>query len=76
MDTIQQYCNKNDIQIQDLALGYVLSSLADGVLIGVDDLNQLRNNIKSAYRVISEQDLNFIRSINVKEKELLSPVNW
>jgi aryl-alcohol dehydrogenase-like predicted oxidoreductase len=76
VDTIQQYCNKNDIQIQDLALGYVLSSLADGVLIGVDDLNQLRNNIKSAYRVISEQDLNFIRSINVKEKELLSPVNW
>lgn len=76
VDTIQQYCNKNGIQIQDLALGYVLSSLADGVLIGVDSLNQLRKNIKSAGHDISEQDLNFIRSIEVNEKELLSPVNW
>lgn len=76
VEEIQQYCHKNNIQIQDLALGYVLSSLTDGVLIGVDSLNQLRNNIKSACRAISEQELNFIRSINVKEKELLSPVNW
>lgn len=76
VNSIQKYCIDNDIQIQDLALGYVLSSLADGVLIGVDSLNQLRNNISSAGRTITKQDLSYIRSIDVEEIELLSPVNW
>ncbi len=73
---IQHYCQINDIKIQDLALGYVLSSLADGVLIGVDNVKQLLSNFKSAERSIMKRDLEFIRSIEVKEKELLSPVNW
>lgn len=76
VDDIQCYCRKNEIQVNDLALGYVLSSLADGVLIGVDGLQQLKNNIKSSERTITKCDLNFIRSIDVNEKLLLSPVNW
>ena len=76
VEQIQQYCQHNDIHIQDLALGYVLSSQADGVLIGVDSLEQLRKNIQSAERQMTEEDFDFIRSVDVLEKKLLSPVNW
>ena len=73
---IQHYCQQNEIQVQDIALGYVLSSQADGVLIGVDSLSQLSCNIHSSERSITDKDLDFIRSLEVKEKTLLSPVNW
>ena len=73
---IQHFCLENNIQVQDLALGYILSSQADGVLIGVDSLQQMCKNIESAKREMTTKELEFIRSINVKEKELLSPVNW
>lgn len=76
VETIQQYCMNNDIQVQDLALGYVLSSQVNGVLIGIDSLLQLSKNIQSAKRQVTEQDLDFIRSVDVVEKPLLSPVNW
>jgi aryl-alcohol dehydrogenase-like predicted oxidoreductase len=73
---IQNYCQTQGIQVEDLALGYVLSSQADGVLIGVDSLQQMRNNIQSATREISDEEMAFIRSIDIIEKYLLSPVNW
>lgn len=73
---IQDYCQEHQMGVQDLALGYVLSSKADGVLIGVDSVEQLRKNIHSAERDITSSDIDFIRSVVVEEKELLSPVNW
>lgn len=73
---IQDYCQEHQIGVQDLALGYVLSSMTDGVLIGVDSLEQLMKNIHSAERDIMSSDIEFIRSVVVEEKELLSPVNW
>lgn len=73
---IQDYCQENQMGVQDLALCYVLSSKADGVLIGVDSIEQLRKNIHSAERDITSSDIVFIRSLVVEEKELLSPVNW
>lgn len=73
---IQDYCQEHQMGVQDLALGYVLSSKADGVLIGVDSIEQLRKNIQSAGLDITSTDIDFIHSVVVEEKELLSPVNW
>lgn len=73
---IQQYCQTNKLNIQDIALGYVLSSISNGVLIGVDSLSQFKENILSSNYNLSRQDLEFIRSMNVIETNLLSPVNW
>ena len=73
---IQDYCQEHQMEVQDLALGYVLSSKADGVLFGVDSLKQLRKNIQSSKHDITSSDIDFIQSVIVEEKELLSPVNW
>ena len=76
VEKIQQYCQTYKLNIQDIALGYVLSSKANGVLIGVDSLSQFKDNILSSNYNLSRQDLEFIRSMNVIETNLLSPVNW
>lgn len=76
VNLIQNYCQEHQLGVQDLALGYVLSSKADGVLIGVDSIEQFRKNIQSAGRDITSSDIDFIHSVVVEEKELLSPVNW
>lgn len=76
VNVIQIYCKQNSIRVQDLALSFSLASSADGVLIGVDNIEQLKENIKSSNRVFTAQDKSFINTINVTEKRLLSPVNW
>ena len=57
--------------VAELAMGFNLGNPAiDGVLIGVDNLSQLEANLKSADARPLEMD------INIKEQELLNPVNW
>jgi aryl-alcohol dehydrogenase-like predicted oxidoreductase len=52
------------------------NSNIDKVLIGIDKLEQLQNNINVLGNGIDECDIKFINSLKIKEKELLSPVNW
>ena len=57
--------------VADLAMAFNLGNPSiDGVLIGVDNLTQLEMNLKSA-----EAEFRDIE-INVKEQDLLNPVNW
>ena len=59
------------MSITQLALGFnIYNDLIDKVLIGVDNVNQLRDNIDS----IPEKPI--IPDINVMELELLNPVYW
>ena len=77
LDNLHQYCLDNNITIEELAFGYVLANdNVQGALIGVDNHHQLGSNIRVAGKVLSQEDINFIKSIDVKEKELLNPVNW
>jgi uncharacterized protein len=63
--------------IAALALQYVLQNiLIDGVLIGVDSLNQLQNNIDLLQHAIDKNVFSEVDKILVKEKQLLNPVNW
>ena len=63
--------------MEQLALGFVYGNpLIDGVLIGVDNHIQLEANIKAVSNPLTEIDYQAIRSIEVKEKRLLNPVNW
>lgn len=77
LKALHKYSEKYDVSIEQIAFGYVLANdYVKGALIGVDNHNQLEANLKVASHQLSQDDLNFIRSIDIKEKELLNPVNW
>lgn len=59
------------LSISELALNYNLQNpYIDGVLIGVDNIEQLHMNLNSV------KDMPIDIEIEVKEQELLNPVNW
>ena len=77
LDSLHRYCNKVDISIEQIAFGYVLANEnVRGALIGVDNHLQLDSNLKVASHQLSLNDIDFIKSINIQEKELLNPSNW
>lgn len=77
LDSLHDYCTKRNISIEQLSLGYVVANkYIVGNLIGVDNCNQLESNIKVIDSKLEEEDLAFIRSIEVKEKNILNPINW
>lgn len=70
---------KEDIHsnMHDLALNYALSQeLISNVLIGVDSHAQLHENIKASNKILDESTIQKINEIDVKEIDLLNPVNW
>lgn len=74
---LHDYCKQREITTEQIAFGYVLSNEAvDGALIGVDNHQQLGKNLDVSCFLLKEKDIVYIRSIEIKEKELLNPVNW
>lgn len=72
---IENLIEKN--QINNLALNYVYyNQNIDGVLFGVDSLNQLKKNISCINSSKFFNIFNKIDSINVEEENLLDPSNW
>lgn len=72
---IENLIEKN--QINNLALNYVYSNQnIDGVLFGVDSLNQLKKNISCINSDEFFNIFNKIDTINVEEENLLDPSNW
>lgn len=77
LDNLHAYCAKRNITMEQLALGYVVSNdCVRGNLIGVDNHHQLRSNVNAVNNSLSAEDVAFVRSVDVKEKNLLNPVNW
>lgn len=71
LEQLDVYAQKKQISIAELALNYNLQNeYIDGVLIGVDNVEQLKINLSSII------DIPINLSISVQEKELLNPVNW
>ena len=71
LEELDGYSTESGLTVSQIALNYNLPNpCIDGVLIGVDNVAQLKENITSI------KDVQIALNINVKEKELLSPVNW
>lgn len=71
LETLDRYANDTNLSVAEIALNYnIQNPHIDGVLIGVDTKDQLRTNIRS----VSDKRVEL--SIEVKETELLKPVNW
>ena len=77
LDHLHHYCKNRGLTVEQLALGYVLANqYVKGALIGVDNHEQLEANLKVASIQLSQEDIDIISKIDIKEKELLNPVNW
>lgn len=77
LDILHHYCQQHQITIEELALAYVMANTnVKGALIGVDNHLQLESNLKVASKHLSKDNMDFIKSIDIQEKELLNPVNW
>lgn len=77
LDKLHWYCDSKGVGIEQLAFGYVLANEnVKGALIGVDNHFQLEANLRVASYKLSQDDLDFIKLINIKEIELLNPSNW
>ena len=68
---LDEYSKKSGLSISEIAMNYNLQNpYIDGVLIGVDNVEQLKTNLTSV------KDTPIDIEIEVKEQELLNPVNW
>lgn len=68
---LDEFSKKSGLSISEIALNYNLQNpCIDGVLIGVDNVEQLRMNLNSV------KDTPIDIEIEVNEQELLNPVNW
>lgn len=74
---INHLASEYNIDIASLALNYVLANPdIDGVLVGVDCLQQLKKNISSAQSPLPKKLIDTIDNIKVKDSSLLNPSNW
>lgn len=68
---------KENTDLQRLALNYCLQQKnIDNVLIGVDNIIQLEQNIQKAQQPLSQEILEGIDKIKVKQPDLLNPSLW
>ena len=73
---IREYCFKNSITMESLALSYAFfNKNIDNVLIGVDTKDQLLRNLESITNLKDAFDY-INQNINIKETDLLNPINW
>lgn len=77
LESIQDIALQYQISVEQLALSYVLQQTKiDNVIIGVDSIHQLKKNIKMSKIVITDEIIEAVNQINVKEVGLLCPKNW
>ncbi len=68
---------KHNVSISQLALSYCLQqNTIDNVLIGVDSIEQLKDNIHSLNYKIRPEVIDEINTINVNNLDLLNPSLW
>ncbi len=74
---INDLSNEYHMSVEKLALLYALQQPEiDNVLLGVDNLEQLRHNLNIGHQNLTPEIINSINQIMVKETELLYPKNW
>jgi uncharacterized protein len=77
LNILHELCLLNNISMQTLALNYVASNpFIDNIIIGIDNLTQLKSNIEAMNEKIPHEIFEIVDSIKTKHSELLMPTNW
>ena len=77
LQNINNISKTYNIDIHQLALNYCLQqNKIDRVLIGVDNLNQLQNNLINSTKKISHEVISEINKIKITNLNLLNPSLW
>lgn len=77
MEIITDIASKSSMSIGSIALNYCLfQPNIDSVLVGVDSLDQLKQNFSFTENKLSDKDIDKINSIKVKNIEFLNPSTW
>jgi aryl-alcohol dehydrogenase-like predicted oxidoreductase len=77
LERIHEITETAKVSTEQLALSYALQqSEIENVIIGVDTVEQLKKNIEMLKIKISDEIIDEVNKINVKETELLYPKNW
>lgn len=77
LQKIHELSNEFNIPLYQLALLYALAQTEiDNVIIGVDNFEQLQNNINIGQNCLAPEITEMINKIEVQETELLYPKNW
>jgi aryl-alcohol dehydrogenase-like predicted oxidoreductase len=75
---VREIAKRNQSSIGQICLRFVINNpFINKVVIGIDNLSQLKENI-SICQIdnLSEEIMDELLSIEVKEKNLLNPINW
>lgn len=74
---IRQLAEDYNLSLASLALNYCLQNeKIDKVLIGVDSMDQLKQNLSITGQSLSEELINRINNIIIKNRNLLNPALW
>jgi aryl-alcohol dehydrogenase-like predicted oxidoreductase len=77
LDYLQKVAIGNNISMQKLAINYCLQQpLIQNVLIGVDNLDQLNQNLSDAGYLLPSNLIKQIDEITVNDVDLLNPSLW
>jgi aryl-alcohol dehydrogenase-like predicted oxidoreductase len=77
LDYLKKVAIGNNISMQKLAINYCLQQpLIQNVLLGVDNLDQLNQNLSDANYSLPSNLINQIDEITVKQVDLLNPSLW
>lgn len=78
LSTIKEIAKRNQLSIGEICLGFAINNpLINKVVIGIDNLSQLKENVSICnIDNLAEEIMNELKSIEVKEKNLLNPANW
>ena len=74
---LNEFAIAEGLSISAIALNYVINNpLIDSILVGVDNVNQLLQNLSLIDATYYDSINSFAATISVKEISLLNPVNW
>ena len=74
---LHKIASEQNISMQSLAINYCLQQeLINKVLIGVENLDQLNQNLSNANNVLSADAIDKINKIRISDVDLLNPSLW